>query len=101
MTLKIQRSIVEESVVFRLTGHIQAEHVPDLLIALGFESPDSNLLLDLRNVKTVDQDGARFLAQIEAAGTGLRNCSRYTREWITREKDTIPVVGKRTDALNS
>jgi anti-anti-sigma regulatory factor len=86
MTLRIQRSVGRRSVVFILTGRIQADQVPDLEALLKSESPDRDVVLDLRHVKLVDRDAVQFLASREAAGTELRNCSAYIREWMTQEK---------------
>lgn len=86
MTLRIQRSVERESVVFTLTGRIRGEHVPELLTLLASEQPSRNVLVDLKHVKLVDRDAVRFLAQSEADGTRLRNCSAFVREWITQEK---------------
>ena len=89
MTLRIQRSVERRLVVFILTGRIQADQVPDLEALLTSESSDRRVVLDLRQVKLVDRDAVRFLADREAAGTELRNCSAYIREWITQEKNAL------------
>jgi anti-anti-sigma regulatory factor len=99
MTLRIQRSVEREQVVFMLTGRIQAEQIPELLLLLEAESPQQEIVLDLKNVRLIDRAAVRFLAQGEADGTGLRNCSGFIREWITQEKNTmgrkeIPEQGK-------
>jgi hypothetical protein len=45
------------------------------------------LTLDLKELKLVDRDAVvTFLAQCEAAGATLENCSAYIREWIARER---------------
>jgi hypothetical protein len=89
MTLRIQRIVESELVVFKLTGRIKAEDVPELLTLLRSESPGSGLLMDLTDVKLVDHDAIRFLAKSEAGGAGLRNCSGYIREWITQERSAM------------
>ena len=89
MTLRIQRSVERMSVVFILTGRIQAGQVSDLESLLRSESSDRDIVLDLRHVKLVDRDAVQFLASREAAGTELRNCSAYIREWITQEKNVM------------
>jgi hypothetical protein len=89
MTLRIQRSVEQSSVVFILTGRIQADQVSDLEAVLKFESLDRDIVLDLRTLKLVDRDAVQFLAGREAAGTELRNCSAYIREWITQEKNAM------------
>jgi anti-anti-sigma regulatory factor len=89
MTLRIQRSVERRSVVFILTGRIQADQVPDLEGLLRSESSDRDIVLDLGHVKLVDRDAVQFLAGREAAGTELRNCSAYIREWIRQEKNAM------------
>ena len=86
MTLRIQRSIERELVVFILTGRIQAEQVPELLGLLRSESSGHRIILDLKQIKLVDRDAVLFLALSEALGAGLRNCSAYIREWINQER---------------
>jgi len=46
---------------------------------LKSEVPDNNLVLDLKEVKLVDRDAVRFLAQSESAGASLKNCSAFVR----------------------
>jgi hypothetical protein len=42
--------------------------------------------IDLKDILLVDREAVRFLASLESAGTELRNCPAYIREWITRER---------------
>lgn len=86
MTLRIQRSVESDLMVFKLTGRIQAADVPELLSILRSESSGHPILMDLTDVKLVDRDAVHFLAMSEAAGARLRNCSAYIREWITQER---------------
>jgi anti-anti-sigma regulatory factor len=85
MTLRIQRLDERDEVVFRLAGRIQADQIPELQGLLN-SVPDHKLVLDLKEVKLVDLDVVRFLAQSEAEGTRLRNCSAFIREWISQER---------------
>ena len=87
MTLRIDISDEHERVVFTLTGRIQADQVSELQTLVHSELPDHNLVLDLTEVKLVDRDAVRFLAQMEAQGARLRNCSAFIREWISRERN--------------
>jgi anti-anti-sigma regulatory factor len=86
MTLKIQRSDERNLVVFTLAGRIRADRIPELRALLNSKLPDHKLVLDLREVKLVDRDAVRFLAQSEAEGATLRNCSAFIREWISQER---------------
>ena len=63
--------------------------MPDLEALLKSESSDRDIVLDLGHVKLVDRGAVQFLAGREAAGTELRNCSAFIREWITQEKNAI------------
>jgi anti-anti-sigma regulatory factor len=87
MTLRIDIADENERIVFTLTGRIQAEQVSELQTLVRSEVPRHNLILDLTEVKLVDRDAVRFLAQIEAQGARLRNCSAFVREWISRERN--------------
>jgi len=89
MTLKIQRANEQNLILFVLTGRIQAEQLPELRALLKAESPDKGVVLDLKEVRLVDRDVVRFLADREAEGTTLRNCSAYLREWIVRERTAV------------
>jgi len=77
MTFKI-------TVVLRISGRIDAEHVSELRACLSRHGP--NVVLDLDEVRLVDVAVVRFLVHCEADGTELRNCSRYIRQWMDRER---------------
>jgi anti-anti-sigma regulatory factor len=88
MTLRIQKSDEHNRVVLTLIGRIQADQVPELQ-ALLKSGTDHNVVLDLKEIKLVDRDAVRFLAQREAEGTKLRNCSGFIREWISQERNEL------------
>jgi anti-anti-sigma regulatory factor len=89
MTLRIDISDERERVIFTLTGRMQAEHVLELQTLVHSEHPEHDLVLDLTEVKLVDRDAVRFLAQIETRGARLRNCSAFIREWISQERNEM------------
>ena len=91
MTLRIDISDERDRVVFTLTGRIQAEQLSELQSLVKSDLPDHSLVLDLKDVKLVDRDAVRFLAEIEAQGVKLRNCSAFVREWISRERHGMQV----------
>ena len=95
MTLRIDISDERNRVVFKLTGRIQAGQISELQALVKSDLPDHSLVLDLKEVKLVDRDAVRFLAEIEAQGARLRNCSAFVREWISRERS-----GMRNEKLN-
>ena len=67
MTLRIQKSMQRQRVIFSLTGRIQAAQVPELLALLKSESPAHGIVLDLEQVMLVDRDAVLFLALSEGA----------------------------------
>jgi hypothetical protein len=89
MTLRIQRSIERELVVFTLTGRIQAEQVPELLAIVRSESRAHRILLDLEQVRLVDREAVLFLELSEMLGAELKNCSPYIRKWIDQERASL------------
>ena len=72
------------TVVLRVSGRIDAEHLSELRSCMSRHGP--NVVLDLDEVRLVDVATVRFLVRCEADGTQLRNCSRYIREWMDRER---------------
>jgi hypothetical protein len=82
--LRIQKSIERNKVVFSLSGRIEAEDVAELERLCRSEADDHSLVLDLEDVRLVNREAIKFLADCEAHGTKLRNCPAYVREWIDK-----------------
>jgi anti-anti-sigma regulatory factor len=85
--LRIQESTERNRVVFSLSGRIEAEDVAELQRLCRSETDDHKLVLDLGDVRLVNRDAIKFLADCEANGTKLRNCPPYVREWISKERE--------------
>jgi|SRR6516162_8026277 hypothetical protein len=100
MTLRIDISDERDRVVFTLTGRIQAEQISQLQTLVKSNLSDHSLVLDLREVKLVDRDAVRFLAEVEADGAKLRNCSAFVREWISREWDAMEFRKGRNEQVS-
>jgi predicted metal-binding protein len=84
MTLRIERSERQGFTVLTLSGHMEAQQVPELKGL--FDRDYRNIALDLRDVRLADRDAVRFLRGCEADGMKLENCPAYVREWMDREK---------------
>jgi len=83
MSCKIERLLnSNNSVVLRVSGRIEGEHVDTLREVLGRE--EQGVALDLTEVNLVDRQGVKLLAASEANGIELRNCPAYVREWVSR-----------------
>lgn len=89
MTLRIQRAAERKIVLFRLIGRIQGDQIPAPQALLRSETSDFRVAPDLKEVKLVDLDAVRFLAESEANGITLRNCSAFIREWILQETNRM------------
>jgi hypothetical protein len=76
--LRLERS--RDSNLLRVSGRIDAENLAELKVQMQIHP--SPIALELGEVTLVDADAVRFLAMAEAAGTELRNCPLFIREWI-------------------
>lgn len=83
---KIRRAPPGRSVVYLVSGRIDAEAVSELQSLLRRESPKRRLLLDLGEVRVVDAEAIEFFARCQEAGIKLRNCPAYVREWIASHR---------------
>ena len=83
--LRISR-VANGEVVFSLSGRMDAENVGEIETPLSAEASDRIIVLDLKDLRLVDQDVASFLRRCEAGGIQLKNCPAYIREWINGER---------------
>ena len=74
--LKITRAANRE-VVIKLRGRIGAENIGELEKLISAEADGRRIILDLRDLKLVDQDAVSFLRRCEADSLQLRNCPAY------------------------
>jgi anti-anti-sigma regulatory factor len=85
MSFRIDRVAINHLMVLLVSGKLNGEHVETLRNLLRQES--GLLAIDLKNVSLVDRDAVQLLAFAEHDGTELRNCPKYVREWINRERE--------------
>ena len=83
--LKIERTANGE-VVFKLTGRMGAENVNEVENLINAEASCRRVVLDLKDLRLVDQEVVSFLRRCEANSIQLKNCPAYIREWITGER---------------
>ena len=84
--LKITREANGE-VVFKLSGRMGAENVSELEALMSAEASGRRIVLDLKDLRLVDQDVVSFLRRCETDNIQLKNCPGYIRKWITGERD--------------
>ena len=83
--LRISR-VANGEVVFNLSGRMDAENVGEMETLLSAEASDRIIVLDLKDLRLVDQDVVSFLRRCEVGGIQLRNCPTYIRQWINGER---------------
>jgi hypothetical protein len=84
MILRIVEESDDEKMLLRLIGRIESEHLHDLEAQIANET--RTIVLDLSEIKLVNQAAIRFLRLSEDIGIELRNCPAYVREWIRLER---------------
>ncbi len=70
--------------ILLLSGHIQADDLPELKRVM--ESYRQPVVLNMAGVKLVDREAVGFLAEFEATNGKITGCPSYIREWIRRER---------------
>ena len=98
--LKIQRS-ANDTVVFTLSGRIEAEGVIELQRLFDLESAQQQVALDLKDVTLADRDAVKFLLRCEEHGIQLEYSPPYIREWIERERGTQQSVKRPSQRKRS
>jgi anti-anti-sigma regulatory factor len=84
--LKITKATNGE-VVFKLSGRMGAENIGELEKLVSAEASGRRIVLDLKDLRLVDQDVVSFLRRCEADSIQLKNCPAYIRKWIAGEGD--------------
>ena len=83
--LKIHRTS-GRTVVFTISGQLDAENVSELCELVDAEPAGSVLVLELTDLVLADRDAVRFLREYEARGrVVLRHCPAYVRTWMAGE----------------
>jgi hypothetical protein len=83
--LKITRAANGE-VVIKLSGRMGVENLGELEKLIRAEVDGRRIILDLEDLKLVDQGAVNFLRSCEADSITFRNCPAYIREWIRGER---------------
>lgn len=91
---RIKRRDDVRLVVLTLSGRLEGERLSELRKAISCEADIHELVLDLKDLRLVDQAAVTFLADCEAEGASLRNCPRYARKWISAglDKKLSPIL---------
>jgi hypothetical protein len=85
--LKIQRTM-DRTVVFTVSGGLDAGNVGELCQLIDAEPAGAVVVLDLTDLVLADRDAVRLLRDCETGDRMLlRNCPAYVRVWMAAEKN--------------
>jgi hypothetical protein len=62
------------------------EDLGELEKLISAEADGRPIVLDLKDLKLVDQDAVNFLKRCEGDSIQLKNCPAYIREWMSGER---------------
>lgn len=84
MAYRIQKSVNKDTVTFAVSGQLGIEGIAELKKLIN-ECPESkSLVLDLKDIRSVDRSSILSLTGFKLAGVRLVNCPHYVRDWILR-----------------
>ena len=83
MTCRIDGVSTEQGFVLCISGWLTAE---DLDVVRTEMDRRCVVAIALAEVELIDREAVKFMAQVEAQGTELKNCPAYIREWIVKER---------------
>jgi hypothetical protein len=85
--LKIHRTS-GRTVVFTISGHLDADNVNELCQLVDAEPAGSVPVLDLTDLVLADRNAVHLFREYEASGrVVLHNCPAYVRTWMGGEHD--------------
>ena len=87
MAFRIETAARGQVTVFSLCGRIEKQAIVELRRLFDLQTDHRDIVLDLKDVSSIDREVIGFLTRCEADGTKLENCAPYIREWMEREKD--------------
>jgi len=73
-------------VVFKVSGQLTAENVPEMEALIAAEGKGKRIVLDCIDLRSVDGEAVEFLEKWEADSIKLKNCGLYIRERIKRQR---------------
>ena len=85
MVLKIEEYPDGPRTTFVISGRIESSNLQQL--ELQIDCSETDVALDLRQVRIVDRDAVCFLARCETRGIELLECPPFVREWIKSEQN--------------
>jgi len=72
--------------VFKVSGQLTTENVSEMEALIAAEGKGERIILDCTDLRSVDGEAVKSLEKWEADSIKLKNCGRYIRERIRRER---------------
>ena len=79
---KVQQAMEGELMVLNLIGRLEGTQLQELQQLISSQAASREVVLDLDQLRLVDQETVTFLTLCEALGVKLQRCPAYIREWI-------------------
>lgn len=79
---KAQQAMEGERLILNLIGRLEGSQLQELQQLISSQAGSREVVLDLDQLKLVDQEAVTFLSLCEALGVKLQRCPAYIREWI-------------------
>ena len=79
---------MDRTVVFTVSGRLDAENVSELCQLIDAEPAGAAVVLDFTDLVLADRDAIRYLRDCETGDRiVLRNCPAYIRAWMATEEN--------------
>jgi len=79
---KVQQEMEGQRLILNLIGRVERPQLQELQRLISSQAASREVVLDLDQLKLVDQETVTFLSLCEALGVKLQRCPAYIREWI-------------------
>jgi len=79
---KVQQAMEGQRLILNLIGRVEGPQLQELQQIISSQAASREVVLDLDQLKLVDQETVTFLSMCEALGVKLQRCPAYIREWI-------------------
>jgi hypothetical protein len=88
---KMTKVVDRDGMTFRMSGHLEAQHLVEIQKALAEKGMDENVVLDLGGVTVATQEAVRFLAHfgVNRIRIDRHKCPTYIRVWIAQERKAM------------